>query len=345
MVMFAYSVLREPLVGSENGRQTKEVDYTGYHHYIDRIEAHRDDFNTFDSMPLTNSLMGTIAREHSIDTANLYFLSRMYKDNSENHTALNRYRQLVSALHDETYRKSATEKLRTYQIVFIPGFAYIRDQNSGADFSRQRKLLDRYGIRNELVVTKELGLVEENAQRIANYFRGREYDRPLVVVSVSKGSLDFAEALGSGKLNGIVDIHAWVNVGGIMKGSFIAEKNTAFPRSIVTSALLYREGVSLDIVENLTHRTRSRRLEELHFPDGIKTVHFIGLPFQEHVHDYLAERFNYLKQYGPNDGLTTLVDAIHPEGVVITEVGLDHYFRDRSIDIKTLALALLAVEK
>lgn len=320
------------------------IDAVFKRYYLATPDLFQSNFLHYNTRPLTNSLMSSIVNEYSIDIANLFFLSRTYSSGGKNIKAFKRYRELISSLEDKKNINAMIEKVRPYHVIFIPGFGYKREKNTGADFSRQRALLDKYGISNELVITRELGLVEENAKRIEAYFRGRNYTKPLIIVSVSKGSLDFAEALGSGRLNGLADIHAWVNVGGIMRGTYIANRHTSFPRSLVTSTLLRTEDAPDNLAENLEHQKRSRRLKELSFPTDIKVIHFVGVLFQDHVQEYVKDRFEYLKQYGPNDGLTTLVDAINPEGIVITEFGLDHYFRDSNIDIKTLALALLAVE-
>ena len=47
---------------------------------------------------------------------------------------------------------------------------------------------------------------------------------------------------------------------------------------------------------------------------------------------------------GPNDGLTTLTDELTSQGIVITELGLDHYYSDPRIDQKAIALLHTALQ-
>jgi hypothetical protein len=47
-----------------------------------------------------------------------------------------------------------------------------------------------------------------------------------------------------------------------------------------------------------------------------------------------------MRALGPNDGLTPLIDVLAHGGRTIVQVGLDHYYRDPELDLKTVALAL-----
>jgi hypothetical protein len=40
-----------------------------------------------------------------------------------------------------------------------------------------------------------------------------------------------------------------------------------------------------------------------------------------------------------------LADELVPGGIAVTDVGLDHYYRDPAIDLKTLALALAVCDE
>lgn len=52
-----------------------------------------------------------------------------------------------------------------------------------------------------------------------------------------------------------------------------------------------------------------------------------------------------IRSLGPNDGLTLLADELIPGGVVVTDVGLDHYYKDPIIELKTIALAHVVIEE
>src|SRR6516164_11793260 len=59
----------------------------------------------------------------------------------------------------------------------------------------------------------------------------------------------------------------------------------------------------------------------------------------------VRSRYNYLRKFGPNDGLTLLADELMPGGITIVEPGFDHFYRDPDINLKSLAIANLVAEK
>ena len=80
-------------------------------------------------------------------------------------------------------------------------------------------------------------------------------------------------------------------------------------------------------------------------PPHILTIHFVGAPLSGHVTRKIEKNyFSLSESVGPNDGLTSLYDELIPGGIVITEPGLDHYYRDENIDIKAIALVYTAIE-
>jgi hypothetical protein len=51
-----------------------------------------------------------------------------------------------------------------------------------------------------------------------------------------------------------------------------------------------------------------------------------------------------IRPLGPNDGSTLLADELVPGGIVVTNIGLDHYYKDPIIELKTIALAYVVLE-
>ena len=99
------------------------------------------------------------------------------------------------------------------------------------------------------------------------------------------------------------------------------------------------------IIENLSTAVRAPVLEKLTLPTDLLVVQYVGAPLESQVERSTRGRYNTLKHLGPNDGLTLLSDQILPDGIVITDLGLDHYFRDPRIDVKTLALTQVVIER
>src|SRR5262249_19719249 len=75
------------------------------------------------------------------------------------------------------------------------------------------------------------------------------------------------------------------------------------------------------------------------------TVQYVGVPLSGHIGRLVRGRYDTLRPLGPNDGLTLLADELIPGGVVVTDVGLDHYYRDPIIELKTIALAHVVLDE
>ena len=69
-------------------------------------------------------------------------------------------------------------------------------------------------------------------------------------------------------------------------------------------------------------------------------VNFVGVPLSGDIVEGAEFGYSVTKRVGPNDGLTPIIDEIAHGGVTVVQVGLDHYYRDPALDVKTVALAL-----
>jgi hypothetical protein len=68
-------------------------------------------------------------------------------------------------------------------------------------------------------------------------------------------------------------------------------------------------------------------------------MNYIGIPLPGQVSERARLGYSLLRADGPNDGLTRIVDEIPAASITIAELGLDHFFSDPEIHIKTVALA------
>lgn len=300
----------------------------------------------FNEYSLDNSLFRKIVSKYSIDLANLYLLKRVYS--SSNHSiALDQYKKYLTILkgNDKVRINELVGRLANFHILFIPGLAYKLDTTTGADFSKQRKLLDSFRISNELIQTDELGFSDDNAKIIKNVVKSYNKNKKIILVSASKGGLETAIYLGNLKdKKEISKIYSWINVGGILKGTIISEEHCKFPKSVIPITLLNLKGKTSELIGDIHYNKRSISYNTLKFPKKIKIIHFQGLPFLAQVQPKIKDNYSILAKYGPNDGLTTITDSISPKGNIIIEIGLDHYFMDSDIDKKSIALSLLATE-
>jgi len=72
-------------------------------------------------------------------------------------------------------------------------------------------------------------------------------------------------------------------------------------------------------------------------------VNYLGIPVTGSI-SYLGRiGFSQLKNYGPNDGIGLLSDAIYPEGVTLVELGRDHFLLGEQLDVTAVALAITVI--
>ncbi|MFQ5936603.1 MAG: hypothetical protein ACE5LB_09355 [Acidiferrobacterales bacterium] len=198
-----------------------------------------------------------------------------------------------------------------------------------------------------LIETDELANVEENAKLVARQIvRLSERRRPIVVVSASKGGPEVALALGRELTSRQSQtVAAWISIGGILRGSPYADWVSEWPKNWLAGLVFSWKGLEPKVIRNLTTIKRRPMFESLTFPDHILMVQYVGTPLSGHIKKHVHHRYNVIKKIGPNDGLTLLADEIIPGGMVITDIGLDHYYRDPEIDLKTFALANVVLEE
>ncbi len=293
--------------------------------------------------PYDRDALGRLARRHSTDLATLHFVTRLY-DHPDNRRVQDAFHRRV---RDVTTGNSAVAPDRAYLVAFVPGYAYRRDPTTGADFARQRAVLEAAGFRTLLIETEELAGVERNAGLVAERLaRLAEAEERIIVVSASKGGPETALALGEGmSADASRHVKAWISVGGLLRGSPYADRYLAWPRRWLAALALTWEGLPTTLVRDMSTAERAPVLARLRLPAHILTLQYVGAPLSGQVPPWSRGRYCVLRAHGPNDGLTLLADELLAGGLVVTDLGLDHYFQDPAIDLKTLALLAAVLDE
>ena len=298
--------------------------------------------------PLDSDTLRDVATQFSPDFATLYFVSRLYM-NCKNRTAQQAFHSHLLALRTErmTGKFHIDQKFTSYVIVFVPGYAYKRDPTTGADFALQRHVMSQAGFETLLVETDEIGTIEKNASILASKLTDLEKSHDeIILVSTSKAGPEVALTIGNLMTpEQLTHVKAWVSIGGLLRGSPIADQWWTWPKRWLTSIAFLFEGLNTDVVKELRTDTRKEIFAELDFPEDIVLIQYVGAPLSGHIGEHVEGRYNDMRDEGPNDGLTLLADEIIEGSIVITDVGLDHYYRDPEIDLKTLALARVVFEE
>ena len=297
----------------------------------------------FKSRPLNWSELKEISDETSPDFATLFFIRQTLSDTTNERFQTN-YAQEVKRVKSRTrlsgWAGIVRSELKQYKLLFVPGFHYVSDKTSGADFFYERQFMSELGLNVRLVATEEDGTVEDNAALIADAVRAESGGRSrLILVSTSKGGPETALALG--KLlqpNETGSVKAWVSVGGLMRGTFLADEVTSWPESTVARVIFLFEGMQFRGVAGLTTSASQKRMNAIRLPRSILIIQFVAAPLSGDISGDVRSRYLKLRRFGPNDGLTLLADEFLPSGITIFEPGLDHFYQEPDIYLKSLAL-------
>jgi len=294
--------------------------------------------STLQKDKISNHDLKYLSNQVSVDFATLFFAQKTYSI-PKNHEAQNLFLDYLNQ-NEKDQSTLGNTTANEYLYVFVPGLFYKRHPETGGDFAAQRVLLKEMGLSTYLIETNEVGSVRENAKIIAGELkRLSQTHQKIVIISASKGGPDLAYALG--KLmpkNELKAIKAWVSVGGVLRGSAVADKYLKGIKRLYAKIVLFFIGAKINLIDDLSQAESISRYNSLKFPDDLLIIHYVGAPLSGQLDAKVKKNFEMLSKMGPNDGLTTLTDELTPQGIVITELGLDHYYRDPHIDKKAIAL-------
>jgi hypothetical protein len=231
--------------------------------------------------------------------------------------------------------------------LLVPGWRYRTDPATGADLAQVRAVLERLGLEARLALIEENDTVEENAAALAaDIERLAPSGRRLVLVSTSKGGPEAHLALDRlRRADGAGQVAAWVNIGGLLQGTAIADYWDTWPRSWLAAIGFALRGHHTRAIPSMTTAASRARAAGLQLPPHVLVVNFLAVPRERDLTDWTRGNYAILAEHGPNDGLTLLADAIVPEGITVAELGFDHFFRTPDLDarIAAMAVAVLAL--
>jgi hypothetical protein len=288
-----------------------------------------------------------LSAELSVDTATLHLIERLASAPANARMAALFRRELarIRALRDA--RGGRLEAcMRAFELpvlLFAPGWFYRSNPGTGADFARQRALFERLGVATSLIPVIENGTVEHNATIIADAIqRLDQAGQPAILVSASKGGPEVAHALGHVlEPDATGTVQAWINVGGLLRGALLADWASAWPQRWLTALYYWHQGLDpADSIASLTTERSRARFAQQTIPEHVLIVNFVGVPLSGQISPGAEFGYARTRPIGPNDGLTAILDELAHGGPAILQVGLDHYYRDPELDLKTLALAL-----
>ena len=243
--------------------------------------------------------------------------------------------------YDDDSNRSFDPNLR---IVIVPGAFYREFPESGADGRLLRQAAQELGIQIDLIPLKSFGSLKDNAAIIENWLR-QNNDRPIVLVSLSKGASDLRVAFAQQNAHQIFQsVKVWINLSGITYGSPIVEWLFAYKlRSLWYRLLLSLQGHDFQITREMGCDPTSPLSDDIKIPPHIQMIHVVGFPLQRHMTSPIARRMHRrIAPQGPNDGGgIRLADVLRLPGLVYPVWGADHYLRPPGRDMQRLIRAFL----
>ena len=230
--------------------------------------------------------------------------------------------------------------------LLVPGWRYRTEPATGADLAQVQRVLESRGFETRLVPIEENDTVEANAVTLAAEIERLAPDgRRLILVSTSKGGPETHLALDRlRRADGAEHVAAWVNIGGLLHGTAIADYWDAWPRSWLAAIGFAFRGHHTRAIPSMATAASRARIAASQLPAHVLVVNYLAVPRERDLTDWTRGNYAILAEHGPNDGLTLLADAIVPQGITVAELGFDHFFRTPDLDrrIAAMTLALLA---
>lgn len=289
------------------------------------------------AVPLSTDALVRLARASSNDFAALYFAER----STQEHRRLKERFLAYSMAPREGPVRSAP-----YVVVFVPGLFYKTHPETKGDLREAEQLVQSMGVATDRVESGDADTVEANAQRIADFITQRKDDgRELILVSASKGGPEVLYALGRLVPKAAAQrVRAWVSIGGVLRGSPVADQYLTGPRSWLAGVAAWWMGFPCDMVASLSTQRSLARFAELSMPEHVQVLHYVAVPLSGTITPEVRDPYETMHSHGPSDGLTLLTDELLAGGKVITDIGLDHRYADPRIGAKTAALTLVVLD-
>jgi len=312
------------------------------------LELHRKIEEWYQSAPeqeITGTYIQDLCRRFSPDFATVYLAKRILEDKAN--------RRIRSVFQAELARAKRAvlggEKFglprnhASFVILFAPAWLYNFNAETGADFAKPRKILSGLGIDTQLIPTDESGGVETNAEIIAKEIL-QHRRKQIILVSASKSGAEVAHALGVLlSPEETKSVRSWINIGGLLRGTPLADLALSFPKRWFVRLLFLVMGWKMSGLESITTMRSQARFRLIKMPDHVLVINYMAIPLSGHLTERAKKKYSVLRAYGPNDGLTLHLDGMMPGGFTIAELGLDHYYMDPEIDLKSVALASMVL--
>ena len=283
---------------------------------------------------LTRDVLAEVSATRGVDFATTLLYDRIRRDA--------RHAAFIDRVESGATRRQNPDAT----LVIVPGALYRSNPHTEADGRRLTSAARAAGFRTDLVPLLDFGPIGANARILRDWLlaRGRDDGRPIILASLSKGSMEVKRALADGgAAEAFRNVIAWVNFSGVPDGSLLADWMLGgAARRLVTRLACRWVGADYRVMAELTAGAGAAAPWPA-LPDGLRVVHVVGFPLRSHLTIRLARKnHRRLAPFGANDGGGVLLaDACRWPGHVYPVWGADHFMRPAG-GIEAMVRGLLA---
>ncbi len=284
-----------------------------------------------------NQQLSWLQKHYSLDFATFYLINAIYA--KKGNLAINREYQ--KNIHWLQQNKSLPKQAYDYYFLFIPGWLYQSMPETGADFAIIRNKFIEFGLQNELLASRENASIEENALIIKKRIE-QLADKKIILISVSKSGSEVATLINDAFLQKHPQLKGWINISGLLKGTPLANIADEFPLNITMKSIFSFYDLDTRVITELRHHQQKSYFTHYQPKADFTIFNIVAIPFFDQLSFSAFAGYQFLYEYGPNDGRALIVDQLAP-GNTLVEIGLDHYFKDKNMPLKSLAILMTIV--
>ena len=259
-----------------------------------------------------------------VDKATAVFYHRAIRDEGN--------RRLIEYLDRRQYElidNTPDYSSKNLLLALAPGMFWKDNPNVGAGGEQLRKIAADMGLKEAIIPVQQSGTAETNGRLICEYIAKTQQFDGILLASVSKGGADIKYALKlCGQKPEFKKVVAWYNIGGINNGSpLIDDIDSTFLFRLEARGYFLLYGYDWDGFMSMRYGEGSPLNFQPAVPEHMEIINIVPAPMHRHVSSRARPFYDYLAQFGPNDGLTLLGDNYIPGSLVYPAWRNDHYFR------------------
>lgn len=230
---------------------------------------------------------------------------------------------------NEFLKKTPDYSKRNLIFAVAPGMFFKDNPEVDADGKMIRKIVRNMGLKEAVIPTGQTSTVDENGAIICQFIEENSDKSGIIIGSASKGSGDFKKAIEQcGDKPYFQKVKGWFNFGGINKGSLVINAMMENWRYRTEGKFYFwLKGYNWEGLTSMRAGADAPLGKDLIVPKHLLAVNIVGVPTQRMVTKRGRPFYDYLSQFGPNEGLNLLSESFILDAPLYPSWRNDHYFQ------------------